>query len=46
MFRYGLVGNTITYGGFVGIFVYVGYEIFNIGNMAAQVPEEVCLRIF
>ena len=29
MFRYGLVGNILTYGGIVGCFYYVGFELDN-----------------
>lgn len=34
MFRYGLMGNMITYGGVISIFGYLAYEMKNIGELA------------
>jgi hypothetical protein len=41
MFRYGLIGNILTYGGTLGCFIYMGYELKNIRSSAAECPEEV-----
>jgi len=42
MFRYGLIGNILTYGGILGC---MGYELGNIRSFAAECPEEVNLFI-
>ena len=41
MFRYGLVGNTLTYGGIMGLFAYVGFELNNIINLSPAIDEDV-----
>ncbi|KRX10217.1 hypothetical protein PPERSA_10883 [Pseudocohnilembus persalinus] len=40
MFQYGLVGNTIYYGGIIAVFGYLGFELYTIGNQTASIPEE------
>jgi hypothetical protein len=46
MFRYGLIGNVITYGGVASIFAYLAFEMKNIGDLAVPVPEEIAKEIF
>ncbi len=41
MFRYGLVGNILTYGGIAGLFGYIGFELNNFIKYSAECPEEV-----
>lgn len=51
MFTYGLIGNTIYYGGiflifgytckFIYLFIYLVLEVYNIGSISAKIENDV-----
>ncbi|EWS72324.1 transmembrane protein, putative (macronuclear) [Tetrahymena thermophila SB210] len=45
MFQYGLVGNTIFYGGIAIAFGYIGWELHNITQYAAKIDEKQAKEI-
>lgn len=46
MFRYGLVGNTIIYGGVITFLGWTCYEVYNIGQDSTKIDEKLAEEIF
>jgi hypothetical protein len=46
MFRYGLVGNTIIYGGGMALAGYIGWELYQIPKDGTKMPEHLAREVF
>lgn len=46
MFRYGLVGNTIIFGGGFGLLGYTTYELYKLSESSTKMSEDLARELF